>query len=164
MPVIQLRNEPRVVSKSCKQAAFGLCEDGNPLEYVRNLLDDQGDVVIDRTTNLIWQKSGSMTVVTYDSAQEHVRGLSDTRFAGLASWRLPTIPELLSLLEPELQSNMLYICPIFDATQMWCWSSDRLPMEEVAPSAFGWRVGFRHGHVYWHDHIYVRGVCSCDSA
>lgn len=159
MPVIQLRSEPRVVSKSHKQLAFELRDDGGPLAYVRNSFDEQGDVVHDHATNLIWQKSGSKTLVTYDAAQEHVHRLNETRLAGLTSWRLPTIPELLSLLEPELQSNMLYICPIFDAVQLWCWSSDRLPMEEVEPSAFGWRVGFRHGHVYWHDTIFTRGVC-----
>lgn len=160
MPIVQLRSEPQVVSKGSYQTVFGLREDNGPLEYVQNVFDDQGDVVLDCATDLIWQKSGSTTVVTYDAAQKYLQCLNDTRFAGLTGWRLPTIPELLSPLESDLQSNMLYISPVFDGTQMWCWSADRLPVEEVAPSAFGWRVGFRHGHVYWHDLIYVRGVCS----
>ena len=160
MQVVQLRSEPQVVSKGNYQAVFGLREDNGPLEYVRNSFDDQGDIVVDYATGLTWQKSGSTTVVTYDDAQEYLQSLSDARFAGLTAWRLPTIPELLSLLEPELQPNMLYISPIFDGTQMWCWSADRFPIEEIAPSSFGWRVGFRHGHVWWHDLIYARGVCT----
>jgi hypothetical protein len=160
MQIAQLRSEPQVVSKGNYQAVFSLREDNGPLEYVQNSFEDQGDVIVDWAIGLTWQKSGSMTVMTYDDAQEYLQSLNDVRFAGLTTWRLPTIPELLSLLEPELQPNMLYISPIFDETQMWCWSADRLPIEEIAPSSFGWRVGFRHGHVWLHDLIYVRGVCS----
>ena len=162
MSTIRLRSEPQVVSRESFRAAFGLREDGGPIEYVQNSFCDCGDVVLDSMTGLNWQQSGSATVVTHSAAQEYVQRLNDMRSAGLMGWRLPTIPEPLSLLEPELQSNMLFISPISDETQMWCWSADRLPIEEVATAAFGWRVGFRHGHVWWHDMIYIRAVCSRD--
>ena len=44
--------------------------------------------------------------------------------ASTKGFALPTIDELTSLLEPEKQSNGLYVDIIFDKNQRWCWSSD----------------------------------------
>ena len=72
----------------------------------------------------MWQKSGSDKGLSYEEVQAYVQHLKDERFAGYSDWRLPTVPELLTLVEPEQQSNGLYINPIFDEKQSWCWSAD----------------------------------------
>jgi len=156
-PVIHLRSEPQTVLKEEPREVFKLDENGRPLEYIRNDFEDLGDTVLDRATGLTWQKSGSDKRLTYEQAQEYIEKLNRERFAGHDDWRLPTIPELISLLEPEKQSHDLYINPIFDKYQLWCWSIDNRSAESA------WVVSFSIGVVHrlnLDDDGYVRAVRS----
>jgi cell division protein FtsB len=147
--VIKLRSEPLAVSEDEFRNVFKLSKNSQPLEYIENDFEEQGDVVVDRATGLMWQKSGSDEPLTYKATQTYIEDLNRQRFAGYDDWRLPTVEELMSLLEPERQPNELYIDPIFDATQLWCWSAD----ERSSGSA--WYVGFHYGYVRWY---YVRNL------
>jgi hypothetical protein len=153
-----MRSELEKVSTEEAQKEFKLTTNWVPRTYVENQYEVQGDVVVDHATGLMWQKSGSESYMTYGEAQEYVKKLNQEQFAGYDDWRLPTIPELMSLLEPEKQSNNLYIDPIFDSKQIWCWSADRLS------SGAAWPVYFRSGYVGWGDSLhgtyYVRCVRS----
>jgi hypothetical protein len=167
---VRLRSEPATVSTKEVQQVFGLTTrkldwgttDWAPRTYSTHQYEDQGEVVVDRTTGLMWQKSGSSGYMDYQDAQAYITRLNAQNFAGHNDWRLPTIPELMSLLEPERQSNGLFINPIFDKTQEWCWSADRLPAGE---SSLGpaWGVYFHVGIVDWGylvSKLYVRAVRS----
>jgi len=154
---IPLRNEPLTVSNDEAQKVFGIDEKRRPLEYIENDFEDLGEIVTDQATGLMWQKSGSDTSLTYKEAQAYIEQLNRDRFAGYNDWRLPTIEELMSLLEPEKQSNGLYINPLFDAKQQWCWSADK---RSPGPA---WLVSFDDGYVYWgflNYYYYVRAVRS----
>ncbi len=156
-----LRSESLIVSTDDFLEAFGLDSDQRPLEYIQNEYKDQGKVMFDCATGLMWQKSGSNKRLTYNNARVYVKKLNKDRFAGYNDWRLPTIPELMSLLEPEKSSNGLYIDSIFDKTQFWCWSADR-PSEGGSSSA-AWSVDSTLGFVYWRlldRKGYVRAVRS----
>ena len=156
-PILLLRSEPDIVAEEDALEAFGLRvaepeETGWPIQtwrpehYVENQFEDQGDTVFDRTTGLTWQKSGSDASLTYGRAEEYAKGLNRVEFAGHSDWRIPTLPELASLLEPEKNDKGRYMSPLFDPKQRWCWSSDRL-------SAGARRVAglFRvYGDVYWY--------------
>ncbi len=124
--IIQLRSEPQPVSEAEFLKVFKLDENWRPLEYIQNDYEDRGDAVIDHATGLMWQKSGSEEYLTYEDALKYIITLDKERFAGYGDWRLPTIPELMSLIEPDKQTNDLYLNPIFDEKQWWCWSSDRM--------------------------------------
>ena len=140
-----LRSEPVTVSEKEASKVFGLKEVESwwrPLQYIQNEYEDRGAVVFDRATGLLWQKSGSEDALTYSAALNYVKQLNREKFGGYADWRLPTMPELMSLLEPEKQNEDLYISPMFDKRQRWCWSSDKR-------SSSAWLVGFFYGGVGW---------------
>ena len=133
-----------------------------PIEYTQNTYEDKGEIVIDKTTGLTWQKSGSKKGLTYEEAIQYVNTLNQQQFAGYSDWRLPTIPELVSLLELNEQSNNLHIDSIFNTIQYWCWSADKALVEGGSPSA-AWSVSFSNGDVNWDrllDEGYVRAVRS----
>ncbi len=96
-------------------------------------------IVMDYATGLMWQKTGSTRRLTYKDAQGYIENLNHTWFGDYADWRMPTVKELISLLEPEKQSNGLYINPIFDATT-WYWTS----------SGSTWCVHSGFGAVIWY--------------
>ena len=157
-PAPSLRRDARTISSTeAAKEAFGLNDMWRPRQYVDNQYEDRGAVVVDRATGLTWQKSGSPEALTYEQAQEYVRQLNRQRFAGYADWRLPTIPELMSLLEPTELNGDLYIDPIFDPAQRWCWSADKSSSESA------WDVYFRSGGVGWdylNSSVCVRAVRS----
>ncbi len=162
----------RLISKAEAQKVFGLTHQQRksggreynllcPSEYIQNNYENKGKVVIDHATGLMWQKSGSEERLTYQDTESYIKKLNKDKFTGYADWRLPTIPELMSLLEPTQKNDDLYIDPIFDATQFWCWSADRLT--EGGSSSAAWDVHFTSGSVDW-NHLgyeyYVRAVRS----
>ncbi|PID58826.1 hypothetical protein CSB45_02165 [candidate division KSB3 bacterium] len=145
LPDLHLRSAAQSVSTEEFERIFELDSAWRPLAYIHNQYERQGDVVLDRATGLIWQQSGSSERLSYAQAADYVEGLNAVNWGGFADWRLPTIPELLSLLDPERSSSGLYIDPIFDVRQLWCWSADRV----AASSGSAWGVNFSGGGVHW---------------
>jgi len=138
---------------------FGLDERLRPLSYIKNDFRDNGDgTVTDSATELVWQKSGSETYIVFPEAQEYIKQMNAERFGGNKGWRLPTVEEFISLLEPEKQSNDLHISPIFHKKQCWCWTADR------RSPVSGWHVNFDRGYFHhYEDRCYVRAVRSLKS-
>ncbi|MCP4112770.1 MAG: DUF1566 domain-containing protein [Desulfobacteraceae bacterium] len=166
--VVRLRSEPRELSESDIQAMlekynfysinFGESwhnESGNFQNDFEKSSD--GKTVTDRKTGLMWQQSGSDNSMVYEKAKAYIEKLNQEKFAGYDDWRLPTIEELMSLMENKKLNRNLYIDPVFDRKQLWCWSSDK--------RSFGsaWYANFGYGDVGWSyfsDNSYVRGVQS----
>jgi len=152
----RLRSEPITASNLDFKSKFGLNGSREPLEYVENDFRGNGDETItDYATGLMWQKSGS-EYMPYKDAKAYIEELNSKKFAGYSDWRLPTVDELKSLLTPKAMNGDLYIEPIFDKTQRYCWRSDQ------HASGGAWRVSFGYGSVYWSidDNGYVRAVRS----
>jgi hypothetical protein len=90
--------------------------------------DAGGDVVVaDRTTRLMWQMGGSPLQMAYAETTRYVRGLNERRHAGFDDWRLPTLEEAASLIQPATDAQG-YTHPLVDgpATPV-VWTSDRGP-------------------------------------
>ncbi|MCI0692793.1 DUF1566 domain-containing protein [candidate division KSB1 bacterium] len=102
----------------------------------------QGKVVIDHTTGLMWQQSGSPETMTYENAKAYVAQLNKDCFAGFGDWRLPTLEEALSLMEPQKNSDGSYINSKFDKTQSWIWTAD------MYSASAAWVVYFYNGLCY----------------
>jgi hypothetical protein len=87
-----------------------------------------GDVVvlIDRATGLMWQQDGSERAVTFSAAEEYVRRLNVEKVAGFTDWRLPTMEEVGSLMEPQAHEEF-HISPAFRRDVNFIWTADRHP-------------------------------------
>ena len=154
---IRLRNQPVTVSEQEAQQKFDLDSDWRPRSYVKNDFEARGKIVIDHATGLTWQQSGSPNDMTYQAAQEYIAALNHQKFGGYDDWRLSTVPESLSLITRERQSNGLYINLVFDKHQWYFWSIDKRSSESA------WFVDFGSGNVGWYylgSYCYVRAVRS----
>jgi|GEM_PF-2558292 len=112
---------------------------------VRNEYTLQVDstTIFDAKTNLTWQQSGSPDVLNYDNAKKYVAQLNASRFAGYPDWRLPTLEEAMSLMEPLALNRGLHVDPVFDGTQERIWTSEK----QTASTA--WSVSFPNGSCYY---------------
>jgi serine/threonine-protein kinase len=112
--------------------------------------------VIDHATNLVWQQSGSRYPMMWDQAQRYIRMLSESGFGGRQNWRMPTINEILSLVNP-MHDDDFCMEPVFSPNQKWLWSSDTRSKRAV------WTVDAQMGFVNCSnifDYNFVKGVYS----
>ncbi|MDM8515083.1 DUF1566 domain-containing protein [Desulfobacterales bacterium HSG16] len=159
-PLVPLRSEAITVSDDESSEVFNIAPKypRRPLEYVKNEFEVLGEIVLDHTTGIMWQKSDSKNEMPYEEANAYVKKLNQDHFAEYEDWRLPTVDELASLLEPEKNSeNNLYIDPIFDCAEgwYWNWTSDK----RVGGGA--WGVHFNDGSVGWSSLNYSSYVRVC---
>lgn len=141
-------------------------------------------VVYDGTTKLYWQQSGSSIfricasvkkflrdlgdeMLIRDSnnqewaeAEQYILDLNNQQFNGYDDWRLPTLEEAMSLMEPTKKNGDLHIDPVFDRKQTGIWTASKTSQEQI------WCVNFEFGqcdkcHV---GNFYVRAVRSGQSS
>lgn len=129
-------------------------------QLTKNKIQDD-EVVIDESSGLVWQQSGSLNEMKYEYAKNWIEELNKKLYAGYSDWRLPTLEEAMSLMEPEKKEG-LYIDPLFDKNQKWIWTSDLVKGE----SAAAWVVYFNKGYCYYNYFTYysivVRAVRSVE--
>ena len=161
---VSLRSSPKTLSENdikniLKRHGFYEFKWNERGDFINEFKDNGDGTITDQASRLMWQKSGSDKYIPFDNTEQYIAGLNRQRFAGYADWRLPTLEELWSLLENKEMNGELLIDPVFDKTQIECWSADqRLSDSE-------WVVDF-HGAVYWvslDDSNYVRAVRSVSS-
>lgn len=99
-------------------------------------------LVVDHTTGLIWERSGSKKELKLTVVHEYVVELCQSNFAGYNDWRLPTLEEAMSLVEPSRKNGDLYLDPIFDKKQTWIWTDDKGEDRDM------WVISFYQGTCY----------------
>ena len=97
--------------KDCRKVNESVLEELQPANFV-----DNGDETVTDTVNkLRWVKKG---VINKLSLKDSIAFAEAETFAGSSDWRLPTLPELKTLLYPERIVNVsgkkAWINPIFD--------------------------------------------------
>ena len=101
------------------------------------------EFVIDKTTGLMWQRGVSDAKSNRKDVIEYMNKLNRDNFAGYNDWRLPTLEELMSLMEPRQNKDGAYINALFYKQQIYVWSRDTL---ETAPRV--WAVSFYFAECY----------------
>lgn len=116
----------------------------NPEGSFANHLVNNGDgkTITDLVTGVMWQRTGcDITAIRHIHAW--VEKLNREKFAGYSDWRLPTMEEALSLLEPGQNEKGLRIHPCFCLAQPFIFLAD-----ERKPGGY-WFIDFRQGTVFW---------------
>lgn len=130
---------------------------GKGIRHQYELLRD-GKIVFDQTTGLVWQHTGLIwqnSFAGFNGADWYIRILNERQFDGYNDWRLPTLEEAMSLMEPKKYGD-LYIDPVFGRWRKpnSIWTADKFNTLKV------WNVNFNRGDCV-HDHFgmhYVRAV------
>ena len=158
LSVSRLRSQAIKIDPSRARATFHVDGLWRPSPYIDNRLAALGDGTIrDDATSLVWQQFGSPYPLSWQDSGDYVAELNRKRFASHNGWRLPTAPELMSLLTPTPHQADFCIEPVFDRRQKTLWSCDRRSF------AAAWFVNIEMGFVSWQDlnaRCYVRAVCS----
>lgn len=136
----------------------GIIRDLDGSGYPNDFVDNRNGTVTDRATGLMWEKGGSAIAMSYTNAEDYVKQLKRVRFAGHDDWRLPTLEEATSLLEPMKLDLGLHIDPVFDETQAWIWTADKRNDSTV------WGVYLYLGQVVWDDPAGNAFVRACRAA
>jgi len=113
--------------------------------------------VLDHATGLMWQRGGSHESIWFGVDQQgpsdYVKDLNQQKAAGYSDWRLPTVEELGSLLEPIGINEGKFIHTLFDPAQWECGTSDHIIKQGEMGQVFvvgPWEVfvDFRVGHIH----------------
>ncbi len=119
------------------QASAAVCTRG-PQQAPTQRFVVQEDVVHDRTTGLMWtRKNVGSKRLTWSDAKT---ACAAVREGGFEDWRLPTIQELLSLLDYSRRQPA--IDSAFECESAWYWSATPY---SASPSVCAWLVGFSGG-------------------
>ncbi|MFW5734557.1 MAG: protein kinase domain-containing protein [Oceanidesulfovibrio sp.] len=156
---VAVRSTPIKTGPRMKLESFGIDHLGRPLAARRPIFEPDGDIVRDPAAGLVWQRSGVDFPVNWTEAQEYVEALNASRFAGLAGWRLPTVPELSRLLDQAGEVRDYCMDPVFDREQRYLWSADQRTFTQA------WMVNAAMGYVDRADmtcRLWVRAVCEAE--
>ena len=143
----RLRRTPIRTGPRAEAAQFGLdplwrpCKFGPP----RFRPEDAGRLLTDLSTGLTWQRGGSTFALDWHRARDYVDRLNHEGLGGRRSWRLPTIEELITLLQPNPTGRDHCLPPIFDRRPQRLWSCDRRTYTSA------WYVNLDLGFVGWQD-------------
>ncbi|MFH1489725.1 MAG: DUF1566 domain-containing protein [Pseudomonadota bacterium] len=108
-------------------------------DFPNRMTDNQDGTISDQATGLMWMKGGSPAPLSWADARAFVAQLNGEGFAGHNDWRMPTLEELASLMENSWKNSDLFIDPLFDRTQRYCWSNDTRGMSKA------WKANFHLG-------------------
>ena len=116
----------------------------NPRGRFAKVLRRTGDaqVVVDERTSLMWQRGG-IDITSTRTMRQRIDDLNGQGFAGFSDWRLPTLEEAMSLLEPVENAKGIHLHPCFSKEQPFIFvSAQRRPGGH-------WFVDFKHGRAFY---------------
>lgn len=115
---------------------------------------DSGDeqTVIDEHTGLMWQRFG-LDLCSIRNMKNQIKQLNEKGFSGFHDWRMPTVPEALSIMEIKANEKGVYLHPCFSKEQPFVFTSAKRK-----PTGY-WFVDYKQGKVYWSSGTVPGGFC-----
>ena len=155
----EMRREPgRVMYKDIREA-LGLDELLRPLRYAVQEFEVVGPLVaFEKNSGLHWQRRGAGFTLDWQQAKEYVSHLNNINWQGRNSWRLPTLEEVLTILNPPLHGVSCSSWPLLDDTIHWLWTSDHCTKKQT------WMVDVVESFFDRLDRDGVASVCAVSSA
>ncbi|MFN2369034.1 MAG: DUF1566 domain-containing protein [Desulfurivibrionaceae bacterium] len=145
---VRLRNEPAFFSS---EQVVELIRHHNFFDQKRNpggsfvnyLVDNRDQqTVTDQRTGLMWDRQGC-DLANLKRVRQYIDDLNRRKFAGYDNWRLPTIDEALSLMEPAQNQAGLHLHPCFSRQQPFIFTAD-----QRRPGGY-WFVDYKQGAAFW---------------
>jgi len=116
---------------------------------------DGKKLVIDHSTNLVWQQSCSKEYsLSFEQALNYVNSLNKEAYGGYDNWRFPTLEEAMSLMENR-RKGFLFLDHLFEPIRQ-SWTRDMAGIIRVAWRA--WVVDYEYADCYPHFIIRSYGV------
>ncbi|MCP4341121.1 MAG: DUF1566 domain-containing protein [Desulfobulbaceae bacterium] len=100
------------------------------------------EVIIDQRTSLMWQRDG-LDIHSIRTIQRNIEKLNKDNFAGFSDWRLPTMEEAMSLMEPEKNFKDVFLNPCFSKEQPFIFVA-----AQRKPGGY-WFVDYKQGRAFW---------------
>jgi len=125
--------------------AYGFFEaEHNPEGFFAKQLAAGADeqTVFDLRTGLMWQRGG-LDIASHRVISRRIEELNAAGLAGCHDWRLPTMEEALSLLEPAVNGKGLHLHPSFSKEQPFIFVA-----AQRKPGGY-WFVDFKQGRAFW---------------
>ncbi len=121
-----LRKSPLKVPLHTAREVFGLDEIWRPVRAGTGKFSKAGPgIVRDSAYGRIWQEAGSRYPVDRREALEYIEILNSDGFAGIYTWRLPTVNELITQIMPVSVLGDYCAAGIFETGRPRLWSADR---------------------------------------
>ncbi len=116
----------------------------NPGGRFENVLVDSGHplTVLDRRTALLWQRGG-LDICSMRTMQRNIGMINRDGLADYNDWRLPTLEEALSLMEPVLNGKGVHLHPCFSKEQPFIFVA-----AQRKPGGY-WFVDYKQGRAFW---------------
>ncbi len=100
------------------------------------------EVIIDQRTSLMWQRDG-LDINSIRTIQKNIEELNKNNFAGFYDWRIPTMEEALSLMEPVKNFKDIFLKPCFSKEQPFIFVA-----AQRKPGGY-WFVDYKQGRAFW---------------
>lgn len=116
----------------------------NPKGQFAKYLVDNGDnlTVTDLVTGLMWQRGG-IDIMSHRMLGKEIEKVNKEGFVGHKDWRMPTLPEAMSLVEQELSKKNQFLHPAFSADQPF------IMVDTIRRPGGQWFVDYKQGCAYW---------------
>jgi hypothetical protein len=91
---------------------------------VPNFIDNNDGSITDTSTGFIWQQATAPGTYTLQQAKDYITSLNDQEYLGYGDWRLPTVLELITLVDRSCANPAINTAYFPDTVSSNYWSSN----------------------------------------